>query len=111
MRSAIGEKVRNKELIVFDGLSMEEPKTKIMGDWLKKLQAGKSSLVVTKNMDKNIRLAARNIAGVGLSRVSDLNTYIVLAHKKLIVEKDAWKILEKKMFWQDKPAQGQKQGE
>ena len=105
LRSALADKVRNKEVVFIDNLNIEKPKTKIMEKWLRNWKAEKNPLVVAESIDKNVRLAARNIAGVGLSAVGDLNTYNVLVHKKLVVEKNAWKVLEKKIFFNEKTKQ------
>jgi ribosomal protein L4 len=35
---------------------------------------------------------------VGLIRVADLNTYQVISHGKIVIEKDAWSVLEEKIF-------------
>jgi large subunit ribosomal protein L4 len=51
-------------------------------------------LIVTGDMEKNVYLSARNIAGVKASYVGMLNVYDVLNHDKLVVAKDALEKLE-----------------
>lgn len=98
LKSALSDKVRNKEVIIVDKLNIEKPKTKTALVWLKNLGSGVKPLIVVKDTNKNLQLSVRNILGVGFSRASDLNTYIILAHRKIIVEKEAWEEVEKRLI-------------
>lgn len=98
LKSVLGDKVRGKDVIIIDKLEIEKPKTKIVAGWLKNLESGIKPLIVVKDINKNVQLSLRNIPEVNLSRACDLNSYIVLEHRKLIVEKEAWGELEKKIL-------------
>lgn len=98
LKSALSDKIRNKEVIIVDKLSIDKPKTKTTVGWLGNLESGTKPLIVVKDINKNLKLSVRNIPGVGFSRASDLNTYIILAHRKMIVEKEAWEDLESKIL-------------
>lgn len=98
LKSVLGTKVRDKSIILIDKMDISKPKTKTAVALLKNLESGRKPLLVAKNSNKNILLSIRNIPGVGFSRASDLNTYDVLAHGKLIVEKDAWSEIESKFL-------------
>jgi large subunit ribosomal protein L4 len=89
-RMAIASRLKDEQVVVVDELSFEEPRTKEMAGVLKALGlAGASALVATENSDVNVYKSARNIAGVNVAPVADLNALSVLQPKKLVVTKAA----------------------
>lgn len=98
LKSALGGKVRNKEIIIIDKFDVDKPKTKLAIKCLENLESGPKALIVVKGINRNLQLSVRNIPGVDLSRACDLNTYVVLEHGKLIVEKEAWGELENRLL-------------
>jgi large subunit ribosomal protein L4 len=69
---------------------MAAPKTKEMAGILKALKiGGQSTLVTTAEHDVNVYRSARNIEGVQVSPVSQLNVLDVLRPKCLLVTKAA----------------------
>lgn len=88
LKSALSSKVADSELIVFDALNIEAPKTKEMVKVLKAVEAEKA-LIVLADKDETVERAAANIPGVKTTQVGTLNTYEVLKHKKLILTKDS----------------------
>ncbi len=100
LMSILGDKLRKKEVILVDSMDADKPKTKKMFEFLNKLESGSRPLLITKDNNRNVYLSVRNIPGVGFSRASDLNTYEVAAHGKLVVEKEAWNFIETKILGQ-----------
>lgn len=89
-RMALASKILKSQVVVLDDLSFAAPKTKEMAQILKALNiAGQSTLVTTAAADANVYRSARNIPGVAVSPVSDLNAWIVLRPRKLLVTKAA----------------------
>ncbi len=88
LKSALSSKVADSELIVFDALNIEAPKTKEMVKVLKAVEADKA-LIVLPDKDEAVERAAANIPGVKTTLVGTLNTYEVLKYKKLILTKDS----------------------
>ena len=88
LKSALSSKVADSELIVFDALNIEAPKTKEMVKALKAVNADKA-LIVLADKDETVERAAANIPGVKTTLVGTLNTYEVLKYKKLILTKDS----------------------
>ncbi len=91
----LSEKARNNLLIVLEELKIDKPKTKIMVDILKKFSRQGSILIVLPNYDKNLILSARNIAGVSIIEVRNLNVLDLLNTKYLLLTKDSIKTIEK----------------
>ena len=94
MVSALSAKALEENVMVIDNLTMDEIKTKTIADMLKAMGVDSKALIVTNEMEKNVYLSARNIAGVKASYVGMLNVYDVLNHDKFIVAKDAIAKLE-----------------
>ncbi|MEW6067817.1 MAG: 50S ribosomal protein L4 [Nitrospirota bacterium] len=93
--TSLKEKLSSGEIVVINDFSIEKPKTKEMISVLKNLGLnGKSVLIVLPERDDTIRLSARNIPGVSIMRVADLNTYNVVAHNILLMTKEAVAKLE-----------------
>lgn len=88
MKSALSSKVAGNEIIVLDELKMDAPKTKVIAEMLKKFEA-KKTLIVVKESDENIYRSARNIEGVHIVPVNNLNVYDILKYEKFIITKDA----------------------
>ena len=95
-RMAILSKLRDNEAIVIEDLAFAEPKTKEMAAILKSLNlAGATCLIGTDKYDVNAYKSARNIDGVAILPAAELNTYIVLRHKRLILTRAALEALRK----------------
>jgi len=93
-RMAIASKIQDGEILILDGLAMDEPKTRTMADLLGKLDlSGKSALITTKEHDVNVYKSARNINRVDVSPFSDLNAFSVLKVDKLVLTTEAVEVL------------------
>jgi large subunit ribosomal protein L4 len=89
-RMAIASRLQDNEVVVIDELSFGAPKTKEMAAILASLKlAGTTTLVATAQLDSNVYRSSRNIQGVSVAPVSDLNALSVLSPKKLLVTKAA----------------------
>ena len=89
-RMAIASKIRDEEMIVIDELSFSEPKTSEMAKILVDLGlAGTSTLVATEVTDVNVYKSARNIGGVTVSAVAELNALSVLKPNRMLVTRAA----------------------
>jgi large subunit ribosomal protein L4 len=87
-------KLADSEIMVLDVLHVDKPRTKDMVKILNSLGlGGQSVLLVLSENSENVFLSARNIPGVGVTRVSDLNAYQVAAYNKLVFTEEAIKKL------------------
>mgnify|MGYP005837292645 CR=1 FL=1 len=90
LKEAISAKYSGGEIVVVESIEMQKPKTKEMLKIIDSLGlTGKSLLIVIKDKDDNVFLSARNIPGIDVIRVRDLNAYQVLSHDRVILTKDA----------------------
>lgn len=86
MKSALSSKVEGNEVIVFDALNIEAPKTKEMVKVLKAVDVNKA-LIVLADKDDAVERASANIEGVKTTLVGTLNVYEILKYEKLILTK------------------------
>lgn len=93
LASALTSKVLAGQVYVLDNLDFETPKTKDMLNVLGKFEA-ENALVVFAGEKENVVKSARNIVGIEPITATDVNTYNVLNHKKIIITKDAVAHLE-----------------
>ncbi|MCH7724860.1 MAG: 50S ribosomal protein L4 [Planctomycetes bacterium] len=89
-RMAIASRIRDKEVVVIDDLSFDEPRTRDMAQVISALGlAGSTTLITTENYDANVYKSARNIERVSVSPVADLNALSVLSPQRMLVTKAA----------------------
>ncbi|MCH1495488.1 MAG: 50S ribosomal protein L4 [Rubripirellula sp.] len=89
-RMAIRSKIDDGEVVVVDQLSFEEPKTSRMAGVLKSLGLnGVTTLVATAGLDGVVYKSGRNISGVSVQPVRELNALTVLKPKRVLVTRDA----------------------
>ncbi len=91
--SALSDKAQNGNLIIFDELKFEAPKTQAMAAALDKVSANNALLVVEVD-NKNAALSARNLPKVTPVNVSGINVYELLKHDKLVMTKEAVGLLQ-----------------
>ena len=89
LKSALSAKAAEEEIIVVDGLRMDEIKTKTFNAFLKKVGVECKALVVTEKVDENVVKSARNICGVSTTISTILNPYQILTSGKMVVDKAA----------------------
>ena len=89
LKSALSAKAAEAEIIVIDGLKMEEIKTKAFKTFLTKIGVEGKALVVTENLDEAVVKSARNIAGVSTTVANILSPYMILTSGKMVVDKAA----------------------
>ena len=89
-RMALAAKIGSESVMVIDRLAMEAPKTKALAGAFKALGLeGVSKTLATAAHDKNIYLSGRNIQGLTISPVSDLNALNILRPRKLVLTREA----------------------
>ncbi len=94
-RMAIASKVADGQIVVIDKLEMVAPKTKELATTLKSLGLeGVTTLVATSDYSTGVYVSSRNIPGVSVARVADLNALSVLRPKKMLVTKDALELIK-----------------
>lgn len=94
LKSALSGKLLDNQIIVIDSISMDEYKTKTIVNMLSAINAMPKSLIVLSDSDKRVVNSIRNIPKVRSTRADSLNTYDILNAGKLVLVRDAVKIIE-----------------
>jgi large subunit ribosomal protein L4 len=97
LRKALSERLKDGEVIVVDGLKIEDHKTKSMLGILKKLKLDGTVLIVSEEADRNMCLAARNLKKVEITTGDSLNTYEVLRSDRIVFTRAALQKLEQRL--------------
>ena len=93
LKSVLSAKAAEGNVIVVDGLNLDEIKTKNMKAFLDAVEAGKAVLV-TENVNTNVVKSARNIPGVITTTAKILSVYDIINANKFIVDKAALAVIE-----------------
>lgn len=88
MRMALSSRLAAESLMVVKAIELAEVKTKLMADVVSKLGLGKA-LIIANGVDEKLALSARNLPGITVQNVEQLNVYDVLRHKQLVLLESA----------------------
>ncbi len=87
---AVASKISDQEMVVVDELRFDVPATKEMVGVLSALGlGGTTTLIATAEHDLNTYKSARNIPGVTVLPVCDLNALSVLSPRRMLVTRAA----------------------
>ncbi len=92
--SALSRKLADGEIVVLDNLSVKEGKTKEIAAMKKALNLNKTAIIYMDKADEKVVLAARNIANLSTLPVEQLSVYEIVANEKVVLTKDAVKMIE-----------------
>ncbi|MBV9123390.1 MAG: 50S ribosomal protein L4 [Planctomycetes bacterium] len=96
-RMALLSKFQDQEALIIDDLTFSEIKTKPVAEVLKALKLDKTTcLIAPAGTDPVLYKSARNIAGVEVLPASQLNAYMVLRQKRLLLTRAALEELRKR---------------
>ncbi|MEJ2452831.1 MAG: 50S ribosomal protein L4 [Candidatus Thiodiazotropha sp.] len=96
IRSILSELNRQERLLVVDQISVSAPKTKELIGKLKEMDLN-DVLILAVNPDENLYLAARNLYGVDVCDVNEIDPVSLIAYEKVLVTEGAVKKLEERL--------------
>ncbi len=91
--SAVLAKIEANEVVVLDGFSCDQPKTKAFATMLAALGADSGCVFAMHDANRNAHLSGRNIPKTEIRLVGELNAYEVLRRKKVVFTKSAFEQL------------------
>lgn len=94
--SILSELVRQDRLVIVEDFTVSAPKTKELVGKLNELGL-KDVLIVTQNPDENLFLAARNLYGVDVRDVNELDPVSLVGYEKVVFASPAIKQLEERL--------------
>lgn len=94
-RSAYLAKLQDGQVTVVDELTAPQPKTREMAATLAALSIQRSCLIAIEAPDANLWKSGRNLPGVAVKPVGDINAYDLLRSQRLLITRGALdKLLE-----------------
>ena len=88
-RMAVASKISDSQIVLIDALSADAPKTKDAAAILKSLSIQGTVLVTVEEYSADLYKSFRNIEGVRILPVSEINAYEVLRPKRVLMTKAA----------------------
>ena len=98
LRHVLSSKVKNKEIVLYDELSLKEPKTKTLEQNLIKLNISSALIVEGDKPDKNFALASRNLKYIKFTNANGFSALDLLKYNKFVMSKDAILDVEKRIL-------------
>lgn len=89
MLSALSSKVLDNQMIILDSLELAQGKTSEMAKALKALGVDGKALVVTLDVNGNVRRAIANLPDIYAAQWNTLNVYDIMNYDKFIITRDA----------------------
>ena len=96
MRSILSELARQGRLVVVPEIAIAEPKTKALVAFLKGLDLS-DCLILTDGRDEQVFLASRNLPGVDVLSVQEVDPVSLIAFETLVLTPEAVKKLEERL--------------
>jgi large subunit ribosomal protein L4 len=98
LRKALSERLRAGDVIVVDAVKLTTHKTREFVSGLRKVGVqDATALVVTEAVDRNLRLAARNVPGVAVEPADSVNVVALLQADKIVATRAALEKLAARM--------------
>ena len=94
LKSALSAKAAASEIVVIDGLHVEEIKTAPFKAFLDKIGVSGKTLLVTEAVDEKVIKSSRNIPGVSSTIATILSPYMILNNRVLVIDKAALQKIE-----------------
>ena len=94
--SLISEKIKNKNLLVFNDFSSEIKKTKEMSAIVKKFEISNSLIILDKSSKEKIEKSIRNIPNIKVTDINHFSAFDIVKFKKIVFTESSVKELEKR---------------
>lgn len=94
LRSALSEKASNKQVMVLDAISLDQPKTKDMAAALTKLLGKESVLILLPDSNDVVEKSVRNLPHVKTLRAHYLNVRDILKYDRVLMPLEAIDVIQ-----------------
>ena len=94
--SLISEKIKNKDLVVFDDFNNVIKKTKEMNVIIKKFAISNSLIILDKSSKDKIEKSIRNLPNIKVTDINHFSAFDIVKFKKVVFTESSVKELEKR---------------
>jgi len=91
--SALLAKMLGQDLMVVEGLKVDQPRTAELAKLMKNLNINRSCLLALAERDSNVYLSSRNLPDLTVRVTEELNAFDVATRRKMLVTSEAMKAL------------------
>ncbi len=95
-RRAFSEKLAAGCVKVVDSLHMDAPRTRAFTDLMKALDVPAPALFLSATPERNVRLSARNVAGVELAAAESVSVYQLLRYPRIVLDREGLAVLRRR---------------
>ncbi|MDP6684407.1 MAG: 50S ribosomal protein L4 [Candidatus Marinimicrobia bacterium] len=97
-KSVLSHKAGKGEIFIVDDLTQPDPKTSAFYKFLISLNIqNKKVLVLPEKVEKNLRLAVRNLPNVNITKADSASTYELINHEVLLFDKPGLVLVNQKL--------------
>jgi large subunit ribosomal protein L4 len=93
LRSALSVKAAETQIVLLDGLDMEQPKTREFQSMLERLDVPNSALVLLADRNDAVEKSARNLPSVKTLRANYLNIRDLLGYDTVLIPMDSLDVI------------------
>ncbi|MFY9462331.1 MAG: 50S ribosomal protein L4 [Candidatus Sungiibacteriota bacterium] len=105
LATVLSAKIRDKELLILDGIAVQAPKTKEAASIVKNLSkiagftelVSKSAMLALPELDGNLMRAFRNLPNLNTEEARNITALDLLSHKYVIMPRAAIEILKRRL--------------
>jgi large subunit ribosomal protein L4 len=94
LRAALGEKLKDGQVVVVEALSADEIKTKAAAEMLRKLGVNGKAVIIDVKLDEKLAKSMRNIAGISFVASSRVRARDVANADRVVATKNAFEKLQ-----------------
>ncbi|MFZ8833103.1 MAG: 50S ribosomal protein L4 [Candidatus Caldipriscus sp.] len=98
LKMALSDRAQNGRIYVVESLEMEQPKTKLVANFIKSLNIYGNTLFIPANSNRIFYLSARNIEDVEVLPAGTVNAYFVLWSEHVFMERSAIEVLKGRLL-------------
>ena len=98
LASLFSDKIKNKNLLVFNDFTSEIKKTKEMNNIIQKFEISNSLIILDDTSKKKIEKSIRNIPNIKVTDVNHFSAYDLIKFKKVVFTESSVKDLEKRFL-------------
>ena len=96
-KRAFSEKVAAGQVVLIEGLGIDEPKTRLMAAFAQDQGVTRKALLLTAEADTNVQLACRNLVSLDTELAANANTYQLLRYELILCAVEAMETLEARL--------------
>ena len=97
LKYALSAKAKDDGIVVIEGLSLKDAKTKALRSQFEKLGLSNALIIDGAALDAKVRTAARNIPNIDVLPVAGINVYDIMKSDKLVLTTAAIKAIEARL--------------